>query len=94
MCGDVLQPVGVQEREVIVRMRNSILCLAQYKMMLYDTSVYYAYEASSQYQVCLATCLFLVVQGIINMNRNGNFCKGTRVIKVIAETKPDARVEQ
>ena len=53
MCGDVLQPVGVQEREVIVRMRNSILCLAQYKMMLYDTSVYYAYEASSQYQVCL-----------------------------------------
>ena len=28
------------------------------------------------------------------MNRNGNFCKGTRVSKVIAETKDDAHVGQ
>ena len=28
------------------------------------------------------------------MNRNGNFCKGTCVSKLIAETKVDARVEQ
>ena len=28
------------------------------------------------------------------MNRNGNFCKGTGVSKVIAETKVAARVEQ
>ena len=33
-------------------------------------------------------------QGIINMNRNGNFCKGTCISKVIAETKGDARFEQ
>ena len=33
-------------------------------------------------------------QGIINMNRHGNFCKGTWVSKVITETKVDARVEQ
>ena len=33
-------------------------------------------------------------QGIIDMNRNGNFCKGTWVIKVIAEVKVDARFEQ
>ena len=33
-------------------------------------------------------------QWIINMSRNENFCKGTRVSKVIAETKVDARVEQ
>ena len=26
-------------------------------------------------------------QGIIIINRNGNFCKGTWVIKVIADTK-------
>ena len=32
-------------------------------------------------------------QGIINMNRNGNFCEGTSVGKIIAETKVDARVE-
>jgi len=48
-----LQPISEQEREAMVRMRNSILCLAQYKMMLYDTSAYYAYEASSQYQVII-----------------------------------------
>ena len=35
-----------------MRMKNAILCLAQYKMMLFDTSVLYAYEASSQFQVC------------------------------------------
>ena len=28
------------------------------------------------------------------MNRNGNFCAGTRVSKVIAKTKVGARVEQ
>ena len=28
------------------------------------------------------------------MNRNGNFCKGTQVSKIIAEAKVDARVEQ
>ena len=28
------------------------------------------------------------------MNRNGNFCAGTGVSKVIAKTKVDARVEQ
>ena len=33
-------------------------------------------------------------QGIINMNRNGKFCKGTCFSKVIAETKVDGRVEQ
>ena len=33
-------------------------------------------------------------QGIVDMNRNGNFCKGTCVSKVIAEIKVDARVEQ
>ena len=33
-------------------------------------------------------------QGIIDMNRNGNFRKGTCVSRLIAETKVDARVEQ
>ena len=31
---------------------------------------------------------------IIIMNRNGKFCKGTWVSKIIAETKVDARIEQ
>ena len=34
-----------------------------------------------------------IQQGIVDMNRNGNFCKETWVINVIAEVKVDACVE-
>ena len=33
-------------------------------------------------------------QGIVDMSGNGNFCKGTCVSKVNAETKVDARVDK
>ena len=33
-------------------------------------------------------------QGIIDMNRNGNFCTGTWVSKVFAKTKVGAHVKQ
>ena len=33
-------------------------------------------------------------QGIIIMNKNGNFCKVTWVCKIIAETKVDTRAVQ
>ncbi|XP_019614235.1 PREDICTED: exosome complex component RRP4-like [Branchiostoma belcheri] len=46
-----LEPVPSADREVIARQRNCILALATHKLMLYDTSVLYAYEASRQYQV-------------------------------------------
>ena len=39
-------------------------------------------------------CYVWVDQGIIIMNRNGNFCKGTWVSEIIAETKVDARIKQ
>ncbi|KAI8497781.1 Exosome complex component RRP4 [Branchiostoma belcheri] len=45
------KPVPSADREVIARLRNCILALATHKLMLYDTSVLYAYEASRQYQV-------------------------------------------
>jgi len=45
------QPVPVRDREVIARLRNCILALAEHNMMLYDTSIVYAYEASLQYKV-------------------------------------------
>ena len=35
-----------------------------------------------------------LVQGIVDMNRNGNFCKETWVSKIVVEAKVDARVEQ
>ena len=46
----------------------------------------------STYVLFIAEChnshkIPLTKQGIINMNRNGNFCKGTWVSEVIAETK-------
>ncbi|GJQ86332.1 hypothetical protein Trydic_g9028 [Trypoxylus dichotomus] len=39
------------ERETIARLRNCIQALAQCKMMLYDTSILYAYEESLKYDV-------------------------------------------
>ncbi|KNC23480.1 hypothetical protein FF38_04776 [Lucilia cuprina] len=39
------------DREVICRLRNCILALAHCKMMLYDTSILYAYEESMKYEV-------------------------------------------
>lgn len=39
------------EREVIARLRNCILALTHSKMMLYDTSILYAYEESKKYSV-------------------------------------------
>ncbi|XP_043236846.1 exosome complex component RRP4-like isoform X2 [Amphibalanus amphitrite] len=46
-----LERVPLPEREVISRLRNCILALAGSWMMLYDTSILYAFEASSKFQV-------------------------------------------
>ncbi|KAJ8934588.1 hypothetical protein NQ314_013264 [Rhamnusium bicolor] len=43
--------VPKQDRETISRIRNCILALTQSKMMLYDTSILYAYEESLKYSV-------------------------------------------
>ncbi|XP_057666381.1 exosome complex component RRP4 [Diorhabda carinulata] len=43
--------ISRQERETIARLRNCILALTQSKMMLYDTSILYAYEESLKYSV-------------------------------------------
>lgn len=39
------------DREVIARLRNCILALVTCKMMLFDTSILYAFEESSKYEV-------------------------------------------
>lgn len=46
-----LKVIPRQERETIARLRNCILSLAQSKMLLYDTSILYAYEESLKYNV-------------------------------------------
>lgn len=43
--------ISRNDREVIARLRNCILILAQCKMMLYDTSILYAFEESLKYDV-------------------------------------------
>lgn len=44
------EAVTLDDRETICRLRNSILCLAKHSVMLYDTSVQYAYDASTSYE--------------------------------------------
>lgn len=41
----------MSEREAIGRVRNCILALAQSKIMLFSTSIVYAYEESLKYNV-------------------------------------------
>ncbi len=48
---NLTEPVSKTERQVIVRLRNCILALGHCKMMLYDTSILYAYEESMKYEV-------------------------------------------
>ncbi|KAL1401662.1 hypothetical protein pipiens_006445 [Culex pipiens pipiens] len=45
------EAVSKQDREVISRLRNCILALSHCKMLLYDTSILYAYEESLKYDV-------------------------------------------
>ncbi|XP_072286350.1 exosome complex component RRP4 [Pyxicephalus adspersus] len=46
-----LEPVSLSDREVISRLKNCILALAAQKMLLYDTSVLYCYEASLTHKI-------------------------------------------
>ncbi|XP_077986678.1 exosome complex component RRP4-like [Glandiceps talaboti] len=46
-----LEPVVQEDREVIARLRNCIIGLAEHRTMLYDTSILYTYEASTKYQI-------------------------------------------
>ncbi|XP_038601513.1 exosome complex component RRP4 isoform X1 [Tachyglossus aculeatus] len=46
-----LEPISMTDREVISRLRNCIMCLVSQKVMLYDTSILYCYEASLPHQI-------------------------------------------
>uniref|UniRef100_UPI00398F7FD3 exosome complex component RRP4 n=1 Tax=Pristiophorus japonicus TaxID=55135 RepID=UPI00398F7FD3 len=45
------EPVPLADREVISRLRNCIIALNIHKLLLYDTSVLYCYEASLHQQI-------------------------------------------
>ncbi|ELT97658.1 hypothetical protein CAPTEDRAFT_115301 [Capitella teleta] len=46
-----LEPIRTAEREVIARLRNCVALLAEHRMVLFDTSILYAFENSSKHQV-------------------------------------------
>uniref|UniRef100_A0A2K5I5K5 Uncharacterized protein n=1 Tax=Colobus angolensis palliatus TaxID=336983 RepID=A0A2K5I5K5_COLAP len=46
-----LEPVSLADGEVISRLRNCIISLVTQRMMLYDTSILYCYEASLPHQI-------------------------------------------
>ncbi len=47
----LFKPVSTNERENISRICNCIKALAKHHVLLYDTSIYYAFEISQQYEV-------------------------------------------
>lgn len=46
-----LEIVPEAEREIIARLRNVVLCLAENCTLLWDTSIIYAWEASAKYSI-------------------------------------------
>uniref|UniRef100_A0A8D0H7E6 Exosome complex component RRP4 n=1 Tax=Sphenodon punctatus TaxID=8508 RepID=A0A8D0H7E6_SPHPU len=46
-----LEPVSLPDREVISLLRNCIMALVSQKLILYDTSILYCYEASLSHQI-------------------------------------------
>ncbi|KAL4149170.1 hypothetical protein QTP88_003170 [Uroleucon formosanum] len=48
---DLQQVVDIGDRQTISRVRNVVLALSYYKMLIYDTSIQYALEESNKYTV-------------------------------------------
>lgn len=46
-----LKVVEIGDRQTISRVRNVLLALSYYKMLIYDTSIQYALEESKKYTV-------------------------------------------
>ena len=63
-----LKPISLGERENISRICNCIKALAKHHVLLYDTSIYYAFEISQQYQVIKRICFILNFWALIIVN--------------------------
>lgn len=55
------------DREVVARLGNCILGLADHKMMLFDTSILYTYEASLKFQVNFINVVAVVNPGYVEV---------------------------
>ncbi|GAB6026232.1 Exosome complex component RRP4 [Chamberlinius hualienensis] len=57
-----LEPVMIEARQTIARLRSCILALAAHHMLIYETSILYVYEAAADYQ-----CKELLKPDIMNL---------------------------
>ena len=53
--------------EVIARLRNCVLALADQKLPLYDTSILYAYDASAGHPVMLTSLVDCMTEDVMIM---------------------------
>ena len=51
-----------EQRNVIARLRNCISALAQNRIMIFDTTIQYTYEASLKFEVGCHTTNFMIEQ--------------------------------
>lgn len=51
--------VDIGDRQTISRVRNVVLALSYYKMLIYDTSIQYALEESKKYTVSIFEAKFV-----------------------------------
>ena len=49
--GQAVGPISRETRETIARLRNCIVALARNKVLLFDTTIQYTYDASLKYEV-------------------------------------------
>lgn len=66
-CRLFAQPVTLQTRETIARLRNCIVALARQKVMLFDTTIVYTYDESLKYQVSDALLLVRQVELLLQV---------------------------
>ena len=62
-----MQLVTKEERETIARLRNCIVALVQQRIMLFDTSIQYTYDASLRYEVSI-TIIMILTWNLVTVN--------------------------
>lgn len=61
--------VDIGDRQTISRVRNVILALCYYKMLIYDTSIQYALEESTKYTVSVKNMCQLKLKWFTFINK-------------------------
>lgn len=76
-----IDPVSLEDREVICRLRNCVKALSFHNVQLYDTSLMYAYDASQGYHVSFYLFTFTTNSKILPIRQVYNVFTGQRSFK-------------